>query len=395
MEHKKFNNINVFYVFNFLYCFRPHWPIAILYYESVTGSYASAMMIFSVIFLSQAILEIPTGLLSDFIGRRKTLLIGAFSAFLALFFYALGINIWVLILGAVFEGLGRSLFSGTAKALLYETLQEKKRVNEFETIFGKTSSMEQLALGLSAALGGFLAIISLQFVMWVAVIPQFLCFLCAFFFVEPPITKKSQSSLAMYNAKFLEALREIKLSKQLLSALILAMFTFSFIFMSSQFIQPLLKTSGLQVIYFGVVYALMRAIMGIGGSITHKLEKYFTLEKLLLLGSAGIIISFLGFSMGTGIIIIMAILLMKLSEGFNRIILEDEINKNIKSNNRTTILSVSSFSQELLNAGLVFVFGIVANSIGIESMFNYALGLFVICIVAFSFFTKKNIPNSQ
>jgi len=42
------------------------------------------MMIFSVIFLSQAILEIPTGLLSDFIGRRKTLLIGAFSGFLAL-----------------------------------------------------------------------------------------------------------------------------------------------------------------------------------------------------------------------------------------------------------------------------------------------------------------------
>ena len=194
MEHKKFSNINVFYVFNFLYCFRPHWPIAILYYESVTGSYASAMMIFSVIFLSQAILEIPTGLISDFVGRRKTLLIGAFSAFLALFFYALGMNIWVLVLGAVFEGLGRSLFSGTAKALLYETLQEKKRLNEFESIFGKTSSMEQLALGLSAALGGFLAIISLSFVMWVAVIPQFLCFLCAFLFVEPKHVIKTQDN---------------------------------------------------------------------------------------------------------------------------------------------------------------------------------------------------------
>ena len=95
-------------------------------------------MIFSVVFLSQAILEIPTGLLSDFIGRRKTLLVGAFSAFLALFFYALGLNVWILVLGATFEGLGRSLFSGTAKALLYETLQEKKRLKEFEVIFGKT-----------------------------------------------------------------------------------------------------------------------------------------------------------------------------------------------------------------------------------------------------------------
>lgn len=185
MEHKKFNNINVFYVFNFLSCFRPHWPIAILYYESITGSYASAMLIFSVIFISQAVLEIPAGLLSDFVGRRKTLLFGSFSSFLALFFYALGMNIWVLIAGAVLEGLGRAFFSGTAKALLYETLQEKKRVNEFLSIFGKTSSMEQLSLGLSAVLGGFLAIVSLSFVMWIAVIPQLLCFLCTFFFVEP------------------------------------------------------------------------------------------------------------------------------------------------------------------------------------------------------------------
>lgn len=148
-------------------------------------------MIFSAIFLSQTILEIPTGLLSDFIGRRKTLLIGAFSCFVALFFYAIGINIWILILGAFFEGLGRSLFSGTSRALLYETLQEKNRINEFESIFGKTHSMEQLALGLSAALGGFLTIISLSFVMWVAVIPQFLCFICTFFFVEPKHTVRN------------------------------------------------------------------------------------------------------------------------------------------------------------------------------------------------------------
>jgi MFS family permease len=152
------------------------------------------MLIFSVIFLSQALLEVPAGLLSDFVGRRKTLLIGSFSCFVALFLYALGMNIWVLVAGAVFEGLGRSLFSGTAKALLYETLQEKNRVNEFESIFGKTSSMEQLALGISAALGGFLAIVSLSFVMWIAVVPQLLCFLSTFFFVEPKRSTGNQDS---------------------------------------------------------------------------------------------------------------------------------------------------------------------------------------------------------
>jgi len=93
-------NINVFFAFNFLACFRPHWPIAVLYYQSITGSYASSMIIFSIIFLSQAILEVPTGLASDLLGRRKTMVAGALISFVALFLYATGLNIWVLFVGA-------------------------------------------------------------------------------------------------------------------------------------------------------------------------------------------------------------------------------------------------------------------------------------------------------
>ena len=184
MDVPSISNIKVFYAFNFLGCFRPHWPIAVLYYQSITESYASAMMIFSVIFLAQSLFEVPTGLVSDFIGRKKTMIIGAFCSFVALMLYAIGINIWVLIAGAVCEGLGRSLFSGTDKAFLYETLKEQDQLSQFETIFGKVGFFEQISLGISAMLGGFLALVSLQFVMWVAVIPSILSLIAAFWFVD-------------------------------------------------------------------------------------------------------------------------------------------------------------------------------------------------------------------
>jgi len=187
-------NIKVFFAFNFLACFRPHWPIAVLYYQSITDSYASAMMVFSIIFLSQALLEVPTGLISDLLGRRKSMIVGALASLIALVLYATGLNIWVLFVGAFCEGLGRSLFSGTDKALLYETLQEQERSNQFETLFGKISSVEQISLGTSAVVGGFLALISLQLVMWVAVIPALLSLIISFYFVDVKRESKIEQS---------------------------------------------------------------------------------------------------------------------------------------------------------------------------------------------------------
>jgi len=54
------------------------------------------------------------------------------------------------------------------------------------------------------------------------------------------------------------------------------------------------------------------------------------------------------------------------------------------------INSILSFSQALFNAGLVFVFGITADLVGVQSMFNYALGLFIVTIVAALIFMKNN-----
>ena len=198
----------------------------------------------------------------------------------------------------------------------------------------------------------------------------------------------------MYNIKLFEALREIKLSRNLLFSILLTTITASFIFMGSKFIQPLLQIIGLDIIYFGIIYASMRVIMGIGGNLTHLLENYFKPEKLLFLGIFGIIISFLGFSLGTGIILIIAILLLKFSEGFNRIVLEDEINKNIKSNNRTTILSISALSSELFNAILIASFGLAADLIGVQEIFLYAI-IFLIIITITTLILMNKKPSMK
>src|SRR5258706_1204782 len=109
MLHK---NIRLLTFFNFFLDFRLFAPVAVLYFQHVNGSFALGMSVFSLVFLSSAFFEIPRGIFSDKIGRKKTIVLGTLATISSLIFYAWGASALVLYIGAIFEGLGRSLYSG-------------------------------------------------------------------------------------------------------------------------------------------------------------------------------------------------------------------------------------------------------------------------------------------
>ncbi|NUV38686.1 MFS transporter, partial [Streptomyces sp. KAI-27] len=66
--------------------------------------------------LTVALLELPTGGLSDVLGRRAVLAAGGVLSFAGLLLLALGTAPWVLIVGVVLMGASRALASGPAEA---------------------------------------------------------------------------------------------------------------------------------------------------------------------------------------------------------------------------------------------------------------------------------------
>jgi MFS family permease len=187
-------NIRLLTIFNFCTDFVLYAPVAIIYFTKVTGSFALGMSVFSVVMVSAAVFQIPTGIFSDLQGRRKTLIMGAASASIAAIFYAIGMHYWILLLGSVFAGLARSFYSGNNDALLYETLAEHHKEKEFHYYSGKTSAMFQAALALAAILGGIIANWSFAAVMWLSVIPQCIALAVSFFFIEPKKHIQQQSN---------------------------------------------------------------------------------------------------------------------------------------------------------------------------------------------------------
>ncbi len=178
-------NIKILKWFNFFTDFKLYAPIAIIYFATISGSYALGMSILAITMISSAIFEVPTGIFSDMIGRRKTVIFGALSALLYAICYAIGQSYLILVIGALFEGLSRSFYSGNDDALLYDTLAETNSLERYDELLGKLSAMFQVALAISAVFviifGGW----SLSLLVWLSIIPQAICFILSFYFQEP------------------------------------------------------------------------------------------------------------------------------------------------------------------------------------------------------------------
>ncbi|MBP9798416.1 MFS transporter [Candidatus Woesebacteria bacterium] len=185
-------NVRILSLVNLFTGLRFFAAIQIIYFAQVTGSYALAMSVFSVSALFQSLLEIPTGIFSDTIDRRKTTILCAFSGFLSVTLFAIGHMYLFLFLGAIIEGLARALGSGNNDALLHDTLKDSKEEDLFYKYLGKIGSYQATGFGIAALSGGFIATFSFPTVMWLSVFTQFMAFLSTLFLQEPHSYTKSE-----------------------------------------------------------------------------------------------------------------------------------------------------------------------------------------------------------
>lgn len=276
-------NIKLLTLFNFFTDFVFFAPVAIIYFAKVSGSLALGMSIFSIAYVSSAIFEIPTGILSDYVGRKKTMIFGSFFGALCIVFYALGGSYWMMVLGAISQGLSRSFFSGNNDAFLHDTLKEMGKENEYHVYLGKTSSMFQVALALASVIGGFLANVSLPLVMWISVIPQICCLIISFFFKEPNIEKEESGNIyshlneSFYQFKNNYLLRLLTITSSLRSGV-----SESSYFLSTAFINSLWPVWGLGV-YGTIQHVLAASGNYFSGKLINKISplKVLVFEKVI------------------------------------------------------------------------------------------------------------------
>ncbi len=171
--------------FNLLLDLRLYGPFAIIYFSDVAGSFTVGMSVFATTQLTSALLEVPTGVLSDRAGRRITMISGTFISVLAISAYSAASGELLLFVGAILEGTSRALFSGNNAALLHDSLADDGNEDSYHHHYGQMGSMSQTGLAIGALLGGIIGYWSLVWVFWLSVIPQLAAWILSFGLHEP------------------------------------------------------------------------------------------------------------------------------------------------------------------------------------------------------------------
>lgn len=99
-------------------------------------------------------LELPTGGLSDVIGRRGVLAASAVIATIALVWMALATTVWAFLVVAVLLGVARALSSGPAEAWYVDTVHAADPAAPIRSGLAQASAMSAAALAIGTMTGG-------------------------------------------------------------------------------------------------------------------------------------------------------------------------------------------------------------------------------------------------
>lgn len=148
-------------------------------------SAAEAIALYAIFDIATTILEVPSGYLSDRLGRRITLILSAVAATTASLLLAFGEGFLVFALAQFFLGAGSAFVSGTDGALLYESLAAEDRADEIERHELKAWRFGFTALAASALTGGMLASDSAENAFLATAITSAIALVIALSFREP------------------------------------------------------------------------------------------------------------------------------------------------------------------------------------------------------------------
>ncbi|MFJ8209398.1 MFS transporter [Streptomyces sp. NPDC096033] len=131
-------------------------PLILLFTERGM-SLAAIAGLFAVHSLTAAALELPTGGISDVLGRRAVLAAAGLLDLAGLILVALGTTAWLLAVGMALLGTGRALSSGPAEAWYVDTVRAHSGSGaELRTGLARGSSATSAALAAGTLLGGAL-----------------------------------------------------------------------------------------------------------------------------------------------------------------------------------------------------------------------------------------------
>jgi len=380
------NQIFRFYLTEFLKTQRYFIPVMILFLQVSNLSYTEIFILYAVESAIVFLMEIPSGILADRLGKKFTLILARVFLIPAYMLFWLTGSFLPFLAAMVFLGLNKAFKSGTHKAFIYDYLKQTGAAASPSEVFGKGKFWGRIGEAVSSLAGGFIAVkFGYNEVFLLALVPACLNVINAFTYVrirEDHISKKASGrSLRGHVGSAVKEFRD--------NPVVVKLIMNSAIFMICAesieiYFQPYMVNANIPVIWFGIIYTAIFIATAFGSRYAFLLEKKFSRAELTnLTGWAGFFpLLLLGTGIKTGFFIFLFFILFFLRH-IRRPAITTEINDNITSGNRATILSTDSFIRSVVKMVLLPVLGFITE---ISSMYTSLLVLAALMAASQLFF---------
>lgn len=342
MANQVKHNIPKLYVIKVAKWFMLFMPFMIPFFED-NGLQLSQISILKAIYsISIVALEIPSGYLADILGRKRTLLLGSVLGFLGFGIYSFSYGFAGFLIAEIVLGFGQSLISGADSAMLFDTLNDLKRKDEYVKYEGRIISIGNLAETVAGIIGGLLVGISLRFPYYVQTVVAFTAIPAALTLVEPVRNNK------MLTAGFKHILQIVRYSlfdnKELrwniIHSSVIGAATLT---MATLIVQPYLLLIDIPLFYFGIIWPALNLTVGAVALYAYKIERKIQKAKSLAIITLFIPLGYIALSQVVAYWGIAILFIFYIFRGFATPVLKDYINQVTNSDVRATVLSVRNF----------------------------------------------------
>ncbi|MBL6990202.1 MAG: MFS transporter [Bacteriovoracaceae bacterium] len=343
------------------------------------------------------ILEIPTGLISDKIGHKNALRLGALILMVANFCpiflsgYSSFLTHFMLI------AVSRSLVSGAASAYLYDFLKTKGAVSEYKKFEGRARAWGLLARVITWPFAGTLVSIDPTIVYWLSGLNSAIAFLCATGLTTLTVAPATKPK-ASYKNEFLFIAKVFKTSP----LLVLLMLQGAGIFVLQricmvQLFGPLLENQNVSIQNFGLVMSAMTLMEAMGASKSHKLKMFIKDYTAIFILTLCMAACFWVMAQSQ-LVAIVALGLFSLCCGMAFPIQKQLLNDSISdSNYRATVLSIESILDRIICAVAIMFIGPLIASKQLSAVLEYSalITCAVIVIVFVPIYIKRGSFNKK
>ena len=165
-----------FSLYGFLKNLRFFEPFLILFFAEKGIPYLQIGTLYAIREIATNILEIPTGIVADSLGRRRTMVYSFISYIVSFIIFYSATHYALFVIAMILFSFGEAFRTGTHKAMIFEYLKIKGWKDQKVYYYGNTRSWAQVGSACSSLIAGFIVFYSgsYRFIFLYSTIPYLL-----------------------------------------------------------------------------------------------------------------------------------------------------------------------------------------------------------------------------